>query len=77
MNRFILMKLIFVFFLLTKNLQAADTASIKYFPLSVGNYFSYLLTLQDRNYPPVISLVRSNVTKDTLINNKKYFFITN
>jgi len=77
MKNIIFLKLLFLFLLLTENIQASDTASIKYFPLNVGNYFSYLLTLQDRNHPPVVSLVRSHVTKDTLINNKKYYFITN
>lgn len=56
---------------------AQDTVSVKYFPLAVGNVwysktYSYLMfVLYDSMN------VRTEITKDTIINGKKYFRLSN
>src|SRR5688572_30051171 len=49
---------------------AADTVSARFFPLAVGNSYTY------HNYNNFFQQSRSkaSITKDTLINNKKYFY---
>jgi hypothetical protein len=55
-------------------LNAADTVSAKYFPLAVGNKWVYLRGHSNGgSYTYWITV--SQITKDTIINNKKYFFI--
>ncbi|MBK8981123.1 MAG: T9SS type A sorting domain-containing protein [Ignavibacteria bacterium] len=70
-----LILILFIFFY-SNQLKAVDTSAIKYFPLSVGNYYSYLVT--DRSGSNVnYYMSRGEITKDTMIGNKKYFFLSN
>jgi len=55
-------------------LKAADTVSAKYFPLAVGNKWVYL-NAYSMGGPYSYWITVSQISKDTLINNKKYFFI--
>lgn len=70
------MKFILSFILIaafcSTSIKAADTTNIKYFPLSVGNKFVYNEYQKGYN----VELV-SETVKDTLMNNRKYFLITN
>ncbi len=50
--------------------RAADTVSAKFFPLVVGNSYTYRNT---QMFGPE-TRSRSSITKDTVINNKKYFY---
>ena len=64
--------LILLIFFCSNQLKAVDTSAIKYFPLSVGNYYSYLVT--DRSGSNVnYYMSRGEITKDTMIGNKKYY----
>lgn len=61
--------------LFTNPLKANDPSTVNYFPLTVGNYYSYLVTSRSGssvNY----YMQRSEITKDTIINSKKYFFLS-
>ncbi|MBP9095419.1 MAG: T9SS type A sorting domain-containing protein [Ignavibacteria bacterium] len=49
---------------------AADTVSAKYFPLVVGNSYTYLNS--DNFFQQWRT--KASITKDTIINNKKYFY---
>jgi photosystem II stability/assembly factor-like uncharacterized protein len=50
-----------------------DTVSPKYFPLKVGNTYTYLRT----EFPNYQYRYRAAITKDTIINLKKYFYAHN
>lgn len=52
---------------------ADDTVSAKYFPLAVGNSYTYLTV---NNFFQQ-SRRKATITKDTVINNKKYFYCYN
>lgn len=52
---------------------AADTVSAKYFPLVVGNSYTYLNS--DNFFQQYRR--KATITKDTIINNKKYFYCYN
>lgn len=52
---------------------AADTVSAKYFPLAVGNSYTYLTV--NNFFQQYRS--KATITKDTIINNKKYFYCYN
>ncbi len=49
---------------------AADTVSAKYFPLVVGNSYTYQISSM---FGPD-TRIRATITKDTLMNGKRYFF---
>ena len=49
-----------------------DTISAKYFPLRVGNVWVYKTTYSPFPYPPTYH--RFQISRDTLIDSKKYFF---
>lgn len=68
--------LLFFIFLITFSAKASDTASVKFFPLNVGDYYSYLYYVHSRYHPPESYLSRAFVTKDTLISDVKYYFVT-
>jgi len=74
MKRKLLSQTVFILtvwlFLFSCEAKAADTISAKYFPLAVGNSYTY------RNSDNMLQQWRSKavITKDTIINNKKYFF---
>jgi hypothetical protein len=57
-------------------LSASDTLSSKYFPLAVGNKWVYL-NGSTSGGPFYYSTSISRITKDTVINGKKYFSINN
>lgn len=61
---------IWFLFLNTNFSNAADTVSAKYFPLAVGNSFTYLNS--DNFFQQWRT--KASITKDTIINNKKYFY---
>jgi hypothetical protein len=69
----IILSIVFLFCLFS-SLKAYDTSSIKYFPLSIGNTYVYH---QTACCPPTSSYVRGRITKDTIINNKRYFYCLN
>jgi hypothetical protein len=52
-----------------------DTASAKYFPLAVGNKYVYLV--EDIPIPTTSYRIKATITKDTLIEGKKYFYFSN
>ena len=66
---FIILQIIF----LTMISKAADTVSAKYFPLAVGNKWVYLKA-SSVGGPYSYSIIVAQITKDTVINNKKYFY---
>jgi hypothetical protein len=63
--------------ILPETANSSDTNSTKYFPLKVGNIWSY--EYYSPTPPPLGTRYRfrSTVTKDTLIGSHKYFFVTN
>ena len=65
---------LFIIIISSYNLSsyAQDTESAKYFPLAVGNSFTYLNTFTWPPYPP--TKTRGRITKDTIIIGKKYFY---
>lgn len=53
-----------------------DTESVKYFPLQVGNFFVYYH--ESSALPPISPYyTKARITKDTLINNYRYFYCQN
>lgn len=68
---------LFIAFVITGNIFAFDTTSVKYFPLKIGNTWIY--EYYSPSPPPSGTRYRfkSQITKDTLIGNNKYYFITN
>ncbi len=70
------MRTIFAALLIFAGLQynclAADTASVRYFPLGVGNKYIYNEYQEGYN----VNLI-SETKKDTLISGRRYFFVTN
>jgi hypothetical protein len=66
--------IVFLLFLLTSQVSfSTDTSAVKYLPLAVGNkwVFNYHV-----NHPyPFFGYATGKITKDTLINNKKYFYL--
>ncbi|MEO8210897.1 MAG: T9SS type A sorting domain-containing protein [bacterium] len=55
---------------LSTNSFSQDTSSAKYFPLNVGNKWIYNV----ETFPPIPTPVRIySITKDTIINNHRYF----
>ncbi|MFC2092544.1 T9SS type A sorting domain-containing protein [Bacteroidota bacterium] len=66
--------LLFIIIISSFNLSsyAQDTESAKYFPLAVGNSYTYAVTIM---YPPyLLYKFKANITKDTIINGRKYFY---
>ena len=51
-----------------------DSAYARYFPMSVGNKFVYLYS---NFYPGQTWVSKALITKDTIINGKKYFYCQN
>lgn len=68
---------LFIIIITSFNLSsyAQDTISAKYFPLAVGNIYIY----HYQDYPIPISdyKYRAEITNDTIINGKKYFYLHN
>lgn len=64
---------IWFLFLSTDFSKAADTVSAKYFPLAVGNSYTYRITTM---FGPE-TRKRASITKDSIINGKKYFYCYN
>ena len=65
---------LFIIIISSYNLSsyAQDTESAKYFPLAVGNSYTYAVTIM---YPPyLLYKFKANITKDTIINGRKYFY---
>ncbi|MBL7128194.1 MAG: T9SS type A sorting domain-containing protein [Ignavibacteria bacterium] len=69
--------LLFIIIISSYNLSsyAQDTESAKYFPLAVGNiyvyhYYDYPIPVSNYKY-------KAEITKDTIINGKKYFYFHN
>jgi hypothetical protein len=52
-----------------------DTESAKYFPLNVGNTYTYYWN--DVSLPPSSGYYKAKITKDTLISNKRYYYCQN
>ncbi|MBS1514575.1 MAG: T9SS type A sorting domain-containing protein [Bacteroidetes bacterium] len=69
-NQIAALFVIWFLFLCTDYSFSADTVSAKYFPLVVGNSYTYLQT----NMFFQQSRSKALITKDTLINGKKYFY---
>ncbi|MFA5012708.1 MAG: T9SS type A sorting domain-containing protein [Ignavibacteria bacterium] len=66
---FVLLQIIFI----TMISKAADTVSAKYLPLAVGNKWVYLkASSMGGSY--IYSITVTQITKDTVINNRKYFY---
>jgi hypothetical protein len=56
------------------DLPEPDSVYVKYFPLAVGNRFVYL---NSNFYPGQTWVTRAVITKDSIINGKKYFYCVN
>lgn len=69
------MIILFIVWLFVLNVEgkAADTVSAKYFPLEVGNSYTYLTV----NIFFQQSKRKATITKDSIINGKKYFYCYN
>ncbi|MCX6159418.1 MAG: T9SS type A sorting domain-containing protein [Ignavibacteriae bacterium] len=67
--------LVLLFFSICINeAESHDTNAVKYFPLTVGNVYLY----SDYSCcPPHSSYIKSRVTQESIINNKKYYYCTN
>jgi len=76
MKKIIFYILLYLKLIHSDSILSSDTSSIKYFPLNVGNYFSYLVTSRSGSSVDYY-IQRGETTKDTLINNKKYFYLKN
>jgi hypothetical protein len=72
-NRIAAIFVIWFLFLSADFSFAADTVSAKYFPLAVGNSYTYLTV---NNFFQQYRR-KATITKDTIINNKKYFYCYN
>lgn len=57
--------------------QEIDTTSSRYFPLQVGNFWVYKSSYTGPSGIPIISYYKTEVKKDTVINNIKYYNIIN
>lgn len=58
--------------ILSSDLLALDTVSVKYFPTSVGDIFLYDFSSNSAAYS-----IRSMITKDTILNTHRYFYCMN
>ncbi|MEO8666227.1 MAG: hypothetical protein ABI462_12105 [Ignavibacteria bacterium] len=70
MKTFILFSVIILSQFFSYKSYSQDTSSARYFPLQVGNIWVYDL----QTFPPIKSSRVYSITKDTIINDHKYFF---
>ncbi len=63
--------ILFLLFFYTAPNYSADTVSIRYFPLNVGNIYVYMHMSAVGTY-----YSRARITRDTLMHERKYFFCT-
>ena len=59
-----------------QNSFANDSTAFKYFPLNVGDTYLYI-RFTNENGIPSSTYIRATITKDTVINSKKYFLYYN
>lgn len=69
--------MVFICLFIDTSLLAQDTTSVKYFPLTVGNVWYSRVVIYVSGQPYDTLHERIEITKDTVISEKKYFFVDN
>ena len=60
-------------FILSAKIMALDTTSVKFFPLHVGDKFTYRVT-ENGSFSSLYNML---VLRDSIVNNKRYFYCVN
>jgi hypothetical protein len=65
--------LFILLFICFQNVKSTDTSAVKYFPLKAGNMYKFRWF----HYMGIYDSIYCQITKDTMINGKKYFYCYN